>query len=99
MAALAELGTKMRRGRFMDQLPEEEQQEIRIIISPEGEVRVEGGADPSESPETGGEEEAQDVATGAESEPGDERTLDTLRGRHGGRHMLNGTEDDEDPLA
>lgn len=67
LAALSDFGTKMRRGRFMDALPEEEQREITLLISPGGvaEVVSDTGAEPAETPE----EEAAEV----EAEPdGDE---------------------------
>jgi len=60
MAALAQMGDQMGRGRFMDALPPEEQDAIRIIISPDGSVQVEGGESV-----TPGEEEGQEMATGA----------------------------------
>lgn len=40
MDALESFGTSMRRGRFMDALPEEEQRQITLIISPDGGAQV-----------------------------------------------------------
>lgn len=48
LAALEAFGTQMRRGRFKDALPEEEQREITLILTPGGGAQVvsDTGADP-----------------------------------------------------
>jgi hypothetical protein len=48
LAALDAFGTQMRRGRFKDALPEEEQRQITLIISPGGQAQIvdDTGADP-----------------------------------------------------
>jgi hypothetical protein len=40
LAALDAFGTQMRRGRFKDALPEEEQRQITLIISPGGQAQI-----------------------------------------------------------
>lgn len=67
MAALSQLGGQMRRGRFMDALPAEEQEAIKIIISPGGGITIEGGSGDVDMDGQGAEleEDAQERATGA----------------------------------
>ena len=67
LAALDALSAQMGRGRIMDALPAEEQEAIRIIISPGGGVTIEGGGD-TESAEDEAMR-AEEVATGMEAMP------------------------------
>lgn len=64
--ALSMLGRTMGRGRFMDALPAEEQEAIRIVISPGGGVTISGGGgDVDMDGQTAeNEEAAQQRATG-----------------------------------
>lgn len=70
IAALEALSSQMGRGRIMDALPAEEQEAIRIIITPGGGVSIEGGGGggDTESAEDAAMQ-AEEIATGAEAMP------------------------------
>lgn len=69
LAALSDLCTSMRRGRFKDALPEEEQRQITLILTPQGAEVVS---------DTGAEEEMAEPADEAalEMEEGEELPME-----------------------
>ena len=65
MAALNAMSTKMRRGRFRDALPEEEQREITLILTPGGGAEVVSDSGAVDGPMEEAEEAmGQETSTG-----------------------------------
>jgi len=94
LAALDALSAQMGRGRIMDALPAEEQEAIRIIISPGGGVTIEGGGD-TESAEDQSMQ-AEEVATCMEAMP---PATSTRRGLAPAEQTPGPADDDEDDLT